>query len=251
MKMQTVGFLIIGNEILSGRTTEKNLSVLAALLAPKGLRVDEVRVVRDVPTVIAKALQEMQITHNYVLTSGGIGPTHDDVTTYGVALAFNTEVIENLEALALLEAFYDGRGLEFTTMRRRMAQAPRGATPLKSEFPGAPGYRIENVFVCAGVPAIFKQMATAAALQLPDLPPRRSLSLRVMGPESEFAEQLEAVQAQWPSLEIGSYPRDDNGVLYCHLVFGGVDEKAIRSAAAKMTEYLRCEMSFEVTEIGN
>lgn len=117
MKMQTVGFLIIGNEILSGRTTEKNLSVLAALLAPKGLRVDEVRVVRDVPTVIAKALQEMQITHNYVLTSGGIGPTHDDVTTYGVALAFNTEVIENLEALALLEAFYDGRGLEFTTMR--------------------------------------------------------------------------------------------------------------------------------------
>ena len=242
-----IGFLIIGNEILSGRTVEKNLPMLAQLLADKGLRIKEARVVSDLPPLIAAAVLDLRACCDYVITSGGIGPTHDDVSTEGVALAFGAEVIEHAEAVALLAEFYDARGLTLTAARRRMARTPQGAKLLKSEFPGAPGYVMENVFVCAGVPDIFALMAAAAVTHFPRQPLRHNLTLRVIDAESEIAEKLEAVQNKWPQLEIGSYPRNDNG-FYCHLVFSGIDKKSVRAAAGEMVDYLQ-EVGLEVTEV--
>ena len=235
--MMSIGFLIIGNEILSGRTGEKNLPVLARLLAEKGLLVDEVRVVRDVPEYIAESLRQMKTRYDYVFTSGGIGPTHDDVTVDGVALALEVEVEENREAAEVLAAFYQQRGLPITKSRLRMARAPVGAGILRSTFPGAPGFVADNVFICAGVPAIFERMATAAMTFLPDLPRRHSQTLRADGAESEFAERLSEVQQQWTDLDIGSYPREDENGFYCHLVFSGADVDAVTKAADEMCDY--------------
>ena len=235
--MTGIGFLIIGNEILSGRTGEKNLPVLARLLAEKGLSVDEVRVVRDSPERIAESLRQMQAKYDYIFTSGGIGPTHDDVTVDGVALALEVEVEENKEAAAVLAEFYEQRGLPLTKSRLRMARAPMGAGILRSTFPGAPGFMMDNIFICAGVPAIFERMATAAMAFLPDLPLRHSQTLRADGAESEFAERLAEVQQQWKDLDIGSYPREDENGYYCHLVFSGADADAVTQAANEMCDY--------------
>lgn len=233
-----IGFLIIGNEILSGRTAEKNLPALAALLAKKGLRVNEARVVRDAPPLIAAALRELRTGHDYVFASGGIGPTHDDVTVEGVALAFAVAVVENQEALAILQSFYKSRGQPLTATRRRMARMPAGAAILKSDFPGAPGYVMDNVAVCAGVPKIFCLMAATVVASFPDFPLLQTTVLRVQGPESELAVALAKVQERYPLLEIGSYPREEDGTLICHLVFGGVDEGAVAAAVAEMVDFL-------------
>ena len=233
-----IGFLIIGDEILSGRTTEKNLATLASMLAQKGLAVNETRTVSDSPAHIADSLQQMRATHDYVFTSGGIGPTHDDVTADGVALAFGVVAEENADAAEILAQFYQQRGLEFTPARRRMARAPQGAKILRSKFPGAPGFVMDNVFVCAGVPDIFQLMAQAAMAGLPDCPLTHSVSLRANGPESELAFALENIQKKNPDLQIGSYPREEDGRFYCNLVFSGENKNAALSAAEEMQEFL-------------
>lgn len=238
MTRPRIGFLIIGDEILSGRTTEKNLAALAALLANKGLAVNEAHIIGDAPPQIAAALQRMRTACDYVFTSGGIGPTHDDMTADGVALAFGVDAEENAEAAAVLEDFYTRRGLELTPARRRMARAPKGAKILKSEFPGAPGFVIENVFVCAGVPDIFHLMAAAACARLPDCPRRHSVVLRADCPESELATALADIQQRYAQLQIGSYPREDSGVYYAHLVFGGEDKNAATAAMREMADFL-------------
>ena len=236
-RMSDIGFLIIGNEILSGRTREKNLSSLSELLARKGLAVAEARIVRDSPPLIAAALRQMRETHAYIFSSGGIGPTHDDVTVEGVALAFDVPVEENAAAAAVLSDFYTRRGEQLTAARRRMARAPAGAAILKSDFAGAPGFVMDNVFICAGVPAIFNLMAAAALRFLPDLPCRCSAVLRVEAAESTFAEKLAELQQRRAELEIGSYPREEKGQYYCHLVFGGTAQSAVAEAAAEMMDF--------------
>lgn len=233
-----IGFLIVGDEILSGRTGEKNLPALARLLDAKGLEVRETRVVRDSPEIIAAAVREMAAAHDYIFTSGGIGPTHDDMTADGVALAFGVAAAENPEAAAVLAEFYRRRGLKFTAARRRMARAPEGAGILKSEFAGAPGFVFRNVFICAGVPEIFRLMAAAAAEKLPSAPRRHVLTLRADGAESEMAEALAAVQKRHAGLKIGSYPREENGAYFCHFVFAGADGAAVQKAAAEMSDFL-------------
>ena len=238
MKNLNIGLLIVGNEILSGRTLEINLPALARLLAQKGLRIDEAAVVRDRPEDIARALRRMAEACDYVFTSGGIGPTHDDVTAAGVALAFDAEVEENREAADILAEFYRRRGLELTAARRLMARAPVGAEALRSDFDGAPGFVMRNVFICAGVPKIFEQMAAAALARLPDFPRRHSATLRADAPESEMALALADVQKRWPQIDIGSYPRDDNGY-YCHLVFGGADKDAVLAAMQATSDFLQ------------
>ena len=236
-----VGFLIIGNEILSGRTREGNLPVLAELLNARGARLAEARVVRDDHSAIVAALNEMRAANDFVFTSGGIGPTHDDITTEAVAAALGVAAGEHPEALAKMRREYAARGIELTAARRRMALAPDGATLLGAEVPGAPGYRAGNVFVCAGVPAIFAKMAAAAALEIPASRPRRSVSVRVEAPEGMFAAALGAVQARHPAVEIGSYPRDEGGKFFCNIVFAGDDEEKIAAAAKDFREWLREE----------
>ncbi|MGI9297340.1 MAG: competence/damage-inducible protein A [Gammaproteobacteria bacterium] len=238
MTRPRIGFLIIGDEILSGRTAEKNLPALSEILAEKGLAVDEARIVRDAPPQIAAPLRQMRAECGVVFTSGGIGPTHDDMTADGVALAFGVAAEENKEAAALLADFYARRGLEFTPARRRMARAPKGAAILKSEFPGAPGFVMENVFVCAGVPEIFRLMAAAACARLPEYPRRHSVVLRADCPESELAAALADIQRRNPRLQIGSYPRADQGAYYSRLVFGGEDKNAAAAAMREMADFL-------------
>ena len=241
MKAKTVAFLIIGNEILSGRTAEKNLPVLTALLADRGLRLREARVVADVEADIVAAVNALRGVYDYVFTSGGIGPTHDDITTDSIAAAFSLPVHEDPQAVQKLAAYYEVRQLPFTLSRHRMARMPQTAVMIDSEFPGAPAYQIGNVFVCAGVPAIFKVMAAAAINLLPRGETRESVSLRVMCGESVFANALAQTAQQYPMLEIGSYPRDDDGVFNCHVVFSGVSGEKLRQACAEFVRYLTAE----------
>ena len=238
MAESRIGFLIIGDEILSGRTGEKNLPALAKLLDEKGLEVHETRIVRDSPEIIAAALREMRAAHDYIFTSGGIGPTHDDVTVDGVALAFDVAAAEQPQAAAVLAEFYARRELEFTAARRRMARAPEGAEILKSGFSGAPGFIIGNVFICAGVPEIFRLMAAAAVAKLPAAPRRHSLTLRADGAESEMAAALAEIQRRYAALKIGSYPREEDGAYFCHFVFSGISAAAVSAAAAEMADFL-------------
>lgn len=222
-----VGFLIIGDEILSGRTREKNLQPLAEMLAARGLRLREVRVVGDCEKAIADAVNALRGENDFVVTSGGIGPTHDDITTDGVAAAFGARAEENAEMLARLSANVAARGLELSAARRRMARAPQGAEMVECDFAGAPGYRIGNVFVCAGVPEIFALMAAAAVLRMPRAAALRSESFCARAPESAYAEILAQVQKAHPQVRIGSYPRAVND---CAIVFSGDDEKKIQAA---------------------
>lgn len=234
-----VGFLIIGNEILSGRTREGNLAVLADLLNARGARLAEARIVRDEPEAIVSALNALRAAHDFVVTSGGIGPTHDDITTEAVAAALGVAAIEHPDALAKMEREYARRKVELTPARRRMALTPEGARPLAAAVPGAPGYRADNVFVCAGVPWIFEKMAAAAVAEIPAGRPRVSRTVRVEAPEGFFAAELAAAQARHPAVEIGSYPRDDDDILYCNIVFAGTDAAAIDAAAADFSAWLR------------
>ena len=234
-----VGFLIVGNEILSGRTREGNLAVLAEMLNARGARLAEARVVRDDSAAIVSALNQMRRAHDFVFTSGGIGPTHDDITTEAVAAALGVAAEEHPKALEKMRREYARRNLELTPARRRMALAPLGAAPLGAEVPGAPGYRAENVFVCAGVPWIFEKMAAAAVAQIPAGKPRQSRSIRVEAPEGFFAAALGEAQTRHPAVEIGSYPRDDGGILYCNIVFAGDDAERIGRAAEDFSAWLR------------
>ena len=241
IKRASVALLIIGNEILSGRTHEKNLAELSVLLIERGLRLCEARIVADVKSDIVSALNALRQRYDYVFTSGGIGPTHDDITTDAVAAAFSVRVVENSQAAEKLAAFYRERSLPFTPSRRRMACFPESAEMLESEFPGAPAYQLENVIVCAGVPAIFRLMAKAAVERLPQAAVWQSSSLVVLCGESIFAATLADIAATFLELEIGSYPRDEGGILKCQVVFSGDSIPVIDQAKAAFIEYLRCE----------
>ena len=240
-------FLIIGNEILSGRTAEKNLPELAELLGARGWQVGEVRVCPDVQEEIVAAVNALRRRYEIVFTSGGIGPTHDDITTDSVAAALGCAATEHADALHILTAFYDSRGMEFTAARRRMARTPAGAQVIASDFPGAPAYRAENVIVCAGVPDIFKMMAAAAVAALPTGVRRTSSALRVFAGESVFADALAQVAADAPAVEVGSYPREENGAYVCQVVFTAADDAARQAAQEQFCAYLRGEnLPFEV-----
>ena len=234
----TVGFLIIGNEILSGRTVEKNLPVLANLLAVRGLKISQVCIVRDTQTDIVSALGNLQSSCDYVFTSGGIGSTHDDITTVAVSAYLKLPVEENPQMLDILSRFCQSRELPLTAVRRRMARAPVGAKAVLCDFSGAPGYTLNNIFVCAGVPGIFTMMVAAAVNTLPEGIPLHSQTLQVECPENNFAEALALIQDEHNAVEIGSYPRDDNGLYYCHLIFSGTDKQKITAARQATEQWL-------------
>lgn len=214
-------FLIIGNEILSGRTVEKNLPVLAGILRQKGIAIKEVRVVRDEEPAIVEALAVLKKQYDYVFTSGGIGPTHDDITSATVAKTFNLPLVENTDAVRLLKEFYQTRAVEFTSARRRMALMPQGANIINSDFPGAPGFCIDNVFVLAGVPSIFKLMAVAVGKQLPQGDVPVTLSITLYAGETSFSDCLAQVAQQFSEVEIGSYPYSKGEKLMCNITLTG------------------------------
>ena len=222
--------LIIGNEILSGQTRESNLVAFVEIAAARGLRLMEAAVVRDDRDEIVAALNRLRRQWAHVFTSGGIGPTHDDITIDSVAVAFARPVVENPDALRLLEALYGGAE-HVTPARRRMARAPAGADALAvAGF--APGFLIENVVVCAGVPRIFQAMVAAAIDRLPAAAPLFSRVVVARAAESKLADWLARLQAENPEIEIGSYPGWENGEPRCKLAFTAAAERRAQAESA-------------------
>lgn len=197
--------IVIGNEILSGRTQDANIRFLATQLGDIGAPLREVRVIPDMRKTIIATVNEMKARYDQVFTTGGIGPTHDDITASCVAEAFGVPLELHAESAALLEEHYGTD--QFTSARQRMAMLPRGATPIKNTASIAPGFSIDNVHVMAGVPSIMQAMFHAVSPTLKQGQPIRSKTWHALGIyESVIAAALEAVQNRYPDLDLGSYP---------------------------------------------
>ena len=200
----TAAVVLIGNEILSGRTQDANLAYIAQHLNEAGVRVTEARVVADVEADIVEAVNACRARHAYVFTTGGIGPTHDDITSAAVAKAFGVELILHPEAIARLERHYPAGKLN--DARKRMAMVPAGASLIDNPISAAPGFRRENVFVLAGVPVIMRAMLDGLIHTLSGGAPMRSRTFRTNLPEGTMAADLGALQDTYADVEIGSYP---------------------------------------------
>lgn len=204
---KSAAILAIGDELLSGRTQDANIRYLAQWLTERGVALVEARIVGDDLQAIAAALNALRAQYDYVFTSGGIGPTHDDITAEAVATAFGVPVVEHPRAIALIGAWYEQRGEVLTSARRRMARAPQGAELIDNGVSGAPGVRMENVFILAGVPIIFQGMLKAVDGLIERGAVLHSRSVTAPGlQESLLADPLREIQAAHPGVALGSYP---------------------------------------------
>ena len=228
----TACLLIIGNEILSGRTQDANLAYLGKRLDALGIRLMEARIVPDVEPVVVAALNELRAKFDYVFTTGGIGPTHDDITAGCVAKAFGVPLIQNPEARAILEAHYAAGDLN--EARLRMANTPEGASLIENPVSHAPGFQMDNVFVMAGIPVIMQAMFESVAHQLIGGAPLISRSVTVNLPEGALAKDFGALQARYPEVEMGSYPFNRGGRLGVRLVLRATEEDRLRAAAEEL-----------------
>lgn len=229
MKLVTASLVIIGNEILSGRTHDKNLPHLAVELNKAGIQLREVRVVPDIEAEIVDAVNAVRARYDYVFTTGGIGPTHDDITTASVAKAFGVNVIRHPEAEAALRAHYTAE--QINEARLKMADVPEGATLIPNPVSTAPGFCIGNVYVMAGVPKIMQAMLAAIIPLLTGGDSVGSLSLTTDLPEGTIAAGLTAIQDKYPTVDIGSYPQYAEGRPQTTLVCRAMDTAANQAAA--------------------
>jgi molybdenum cofactor synthesis domain-containing protein len=204
-RIWTAGLLVIGDEILSGRTQDRNIGQVATWLNLQGIRLAEVRVVPDDIDRIVEAVNALRAGYDYLFTTGGIGPTHDDITVDAIAAALGVPVIVHPKARAALEAYYAGRG-GLTEARLRMARVPEGAELIDNPMSGAPGIRLGNVFILAGVPHIAGLMLEALSGQLEGGKPLLSVTIGCWAPESEVADLLGDTERAHPGCQIGSYP---------------------------------------------
>ncbi len=202
----TAAMLVIGDEILSGRTRDANAHHLAQVLNRVGIRLCEIRVVPDELDRIVEAVNELRRRYDHVFTSGGIGPTHDDITADAVARAFGVPLDVRADARAILEAHYAESGYQLNEARLRMARIPEGAELIENPVSAAPGFSLGNVHVMAGVPAIFRAMLESLLPRLAGGPPVLTRSFRVEAPEGDLAGPLAQVAARHPEVSIGSYP---------------------------------------------
>jgi molybdenum cofactor synthesis domain-containing protein len=235
----TAAVLVIGDEILSGRTQDTNTAYIARFLGALGIDLCEARVVPDVQAEIVAALNALRARYGYVFTTGGIGPTHDDITADAVAAAFGVGIDYHPEALAMLAPRY--KAGEFNEMRKRMARVPFTATLVKNSVSTAPGFQIENVFVMAGVPMIMRAMLEDIAPRLRRGLPVAVETVQTRLPEGRLAAGLAQIQKDYPALAIGSYPfyrEDGSGV---QLVVRGRDPGAVEAAAAAIEMMVRAE----------
>ncbi|WP_430465870.1 competence/damage-inducible protein A [Tabrizicola sp.] len=234
MSNPTAAMLVIGDEILSGRTRDSNMHYLAGELTRIGIRLAEVRVVADDHAVIVAALNALRGAYDQVFTSGGIGPTHDDITADAVAAAFGVPITHRADAMALLTAHYERQGLPFNEARQRMARIPDGAVLIDNPISTAPGFTLGNVHVMAGVPSIFQAMVASVLPKLTGGAPLLSQSLRVNRGEGEIAGEFGALAAEFPDLQMGSYPFNTNGVYGTNLVIRGTDPGRLDQAMTRL-----------------
>lgn len=223
MANPTAAILIIGDEILSGRTREGNAYFLAGKLVDHGVTCREIRVVPDHAEVIIAAVRALSDSHDHVFTSGGIGPTHDDITADAVSAAFGVRIGVRNDAREILGAHYAARGTDFTPARLRMARIPDGAVLIDNPVSGAPGFSIGNVHVMAGVPGIFQAMVDGLLPRLAGGAPLLSRNWQVMAPESLIADELGSIARTYDDLSIGSYPFFQDGAHGVNMVVRGYD----------------------------
>lgn len=235
-RIYTAALVIIGNEVLSGRTKDANTAFLGEKLNAQGVRLLEVRIVRDDYAAIAEAVNILRARVDYVFTTGGIGPTHDDITSEAIARAFGVKVVEHPEAIARLTRHYASS--DFTPARRRMACVPEGATLIDNPVSAAPGFRMENVLVMAGVPKIMQAMFDSIAHELSGGAPLLSRTIRTNLPEGRIAESLGKLQEQFADIEIGSYPHMNVNGPNVRVVLRGIDrvrlDAVVESLAAEL-----------------
>src|SRR5690606_20752561 len=218
-----------------GRTQDKNVAQIATWLDVQGIRLREVRIVPDVEAEIVDALSALRARYDYVCTTGGIGPTHDDITVDAVAMALGVEVVIHPQARAILERYYSARGGELTEARLRMARVPAGAELIPNRMSGAPGIRIGNLFVMAGVPHITAGMLDALTGELEGGAPLVARTIGAWAPESEVADILRAAEIAHAGVAIGSYPFFREGRTGANFVIRSTDADAVAACVAAVT----------------
>lgn len=234
MPNPTAAMLVIGDEILSGRTRDANMHHLAQELTKVGIDLKEVRIVSDDSVAIVTSLNALRGGYDHVITSGGIGPTHDDITADCVAQAFGVAIDVRDDAKALLQAFYDSRSIAFNDARKRMARIPDGATLIENPVSVAPGFSIGNVHVMAGVPSVFQAMVASVIPTLTGGAPVLSQTLRIDRGEGDIAGPLGQIAGAFPDLSFGSYPFQQNGAYGSNVVVRGTDGTRIDAAMAQL-----------------
>jgi molybdenum cofactor synthesis domain-containing protein len=235
----TAAIMIVGNEILSGRTQDINIQFIAERLAGRGIKLTEIRVVRDEEAAIVKAARELSREYDYVFSTGGIGPTHDDITAECIARAFNTTLEINAEAKRRMEEFYAAKGTVMNEGRLRMARIPAGATLIDNSISAAPGFKVGNVYVMAGVPKIMQVMFLSIEQTLAQGAPMLSNTVSCSLREGDIAIEMEDIQKQFPDVEIGSYPVIVSEGFSLSLVLRGTDEKLLKTATDKIVAMVR------------
>ncbi len=234
MEQPTASMLVIGDELLSGRTQDANMHHLANKLTEIGINLSEARFIRDDAAVIVSNIVELSTKFDYLFTSGGIGPTHDDITTDCVAEAFGRQVSVRSDAFNILKKYYDGKGIELNEARLRMARIPEKADLIENIISGAPGYIIENVYVMAGVPRIFQSMLQTVLPNLKKGTPTLSISIKLYKGEGDIALELEQIVKAFSKLTFGSYPFNENGIHGTNIVIRGKDKKLMIKAKEKV-----------------
>ena len=237
--------LIIGNEILSGRTQDTNTSTLATWLNSIGVKVAEVRVIPDVEKKIVDTLNLLRKENDYVFTSGGIGPTHDDITAESVSKAFGLKYEINKEAFNILEAYYQPG--EFNEGRQKMVWMPENAKLILNPTSGAPGFNVENVFCLPGVPSILKSMLGGLKNRIVGGEPILSHTISLKTVESEIANSITQIQDQNKEVEIGSYPFFHAGKLGVSIVIRSEDQSKIDNCNSQILEFVK-EKKIEVVD---
>jgi len=248
-KIWTAGLIVIGDEILSGRTHDKNIAQVASWLQVQGIRLSEVRVVPDVMERIVEAVNTLRERYDYLFTTGGIGPTHDDITVDAVSAALGVEVEVHPQARAMLEKYYASRDMELTEARLRMARVPKGADLIPNRMSGAPGIKFGNVHLMAGVPHITAGMLDALTGTLEGGAPLLGETIGCWTAESEVAEVLRAVEKAHENVQIGSYPFFRDGKVGANFVIRSTNEDDLQSAVSTLSEALG-EEGFDFTPGG-
>ena len=247
-KIFKAALIVIGDEILSGRTQDKNIAQVASWLNVQGIRLAEVRVVADDMDLIAEAVNILRARNDYLFTTGGIGPTHDDITVDAVAAAIGVEVVIHPEARAVLEKYYVTKG-GMNEGRLRMARVPDGGELIPNRMSGAPGIKVGNMFLMAGVPHITAGMLDALTGTLEGSAPLMSTTLGAWAPESEIADVLRGAEKAHENCQVGSYPFFRNGTVGANFVVRSTDADAMAHCAAAVKSGLEA-LGYEVTNGG-
>lgn len=238
-RIVTAALLVIGDEILSGRTKDRNIGTLAEHLTSIGIRLKEVRVVPDDESEICAAVNALRVRYDYLFTTGGIGPTHDDITADSIARALGVSIGVDPRAEKIMSDHYAKRGLGLTPARLRMARIPAGASLITNALSGAPGFRIANVIVMAGVPEIMHAMLEAVTPELQTGDKLLSITIAVDRPESEVADVFATHQQRYRDVAMGSYPRLRDGKPVADLVLRCADPLRLAEAAETLKAALK------------